>query len=1196
MRNDIELYINDQPIEFSADPKILLNYNETDFHNPTIIKNSFTKQIEVQGTSANNRVFNDIWKLDRIQYTNLFNPIKKASFKLFVGGDLQEKGYCKLNSVTSANNTLKYSITLYGGLGDFLYSLMYDGDNKKNLASLSYSTSDRVAPSLDFNINKDTVNAAWGQLTGTGSDVVDDKWNVINFIPAYNGLPDDFDSDKVLINNYNLDHYIFQNTVTSGGKTYRGMLDNQPNNNGYTLGELSEEMTEWETYDLRSYLQRPVISMRRIIQACCQPENNGGYQVKLDEHFFNSENPYYWDSWLTLPMLKSLERDSNESIDVTGTTVARNNSGIWSLTYPSIPLGKLNNVNMRVNVSFTPDSSSSAQNLYSARHYTSRTTPTLQSFTFVKKFDYSAGVIIQLLGYDSSNNVVGKSKVYQLSTEKNLPNSQNPLYTGFGDDKENYEFIQGSWIKSGNTYSFVNADGQNVDLVFTFSNNVQFSRLAFKVYVNSGSDVRYAFQGQPYYTNTNKDGSMTLYSSINYNTTGNSRDSDVFALDRVIGKINVAISDFQAIETVYESMFTNTLITKADLLGAGSDSSSKSPADYLISYLKLFGLYLYFDSTEESDDESKYPSGVIHIMDRDTFYTDEIVDLSNLIDYSKNLVITPATANAKWYRFDLEQAESQAQIDYNTEYNTNYGSQLISTNYEFDNNTTDLYDGNAFKGGIMVREKDKYYKQPVSGIPPYVFNGMTYQLFSMNGTDLETYEIEQEITPTNSWRNINTLGLDNYDCFPKLQLHQKENSGVDGEDILVFLKGTVSTDGEAGKTNYYLTDDVNEMVYLNDATACWILTNSEYNANGNRIAYKINYLPFFTRDIILAGQEGNIVHSWNFGHPQSTFVPNTFTTEGDSIYDKCWKNYINDLYDVNTRLLSCYSIINFDGKPWPYWLRRFYWFENSIWRLNSIKDLNLSDFAPTQLEFVKVQDIENYKLDRIRYSGTAYIVFNENEIGYQGGTVSGNIHLQGGGYWTFSDGITSVDEEGNSHSYSSEDFVSPFNGSGVNSPITVTVPANTGNTDLTWYVSFIYDDVYYYGSFKQLTNNTPYMTITPSAQTVSWNTTTVYFDYIAKHIFNLSTYFSVPWGTIELIEGKVKLTLEQNTEDNARTGVIQLTGDDSEDNQIIVTATITQNSSSIEVSTDNLVLDYNTNPKTFTITSNSEWTITSVDN
>lgn len=46
-------------------------------------------------------------------------------------------------------------------------------------------------------------------------------------------------------------------------------------------------------------------------------------------------------------------------------------------------------------------------------------------------------------------------------------------------------------------------------------------------------------------------------------------------------------------------------------------------------------------------------------------------------------------------------------------------------------------------------------------------------------------------------------------------------------------------------------------------------------------------------------------------------------------------------------------------------LRRFYWFDNAIWRLNTVTDWNISNYAPTKCEFVKVMDINNYRNDMI---------------------------------------------------------------------------------------------------------------------------------------------------------------------------------------------------------------------------------------
>ena len=42
------------------------------------------------------------------------------------------------------------------------------------------------------------------------------------------------------------------------------------------------------------------------------PDNNGGYEVELDSDFFNENNPYWEQTWLSLPMIQALEYDSGE--------------------------------------------------------------------------------------------------------------------------------------------------------------------------------------------------------------------------------------------------------------------------------------------------------------------------------------------------------------------------------------------------------------------------------------------------------------------------------------------------------------------------------------------------------------------------------------------------------------------------------------------------------------------------------------------------------------------------------------------------------------------------------------------------------------------------------------------------------------------------------------------------------------------
>ena len=1118
MRSDIRLFIHGQEIEFNSDPRILLNYRETELHMPTIVRNSFTKQIQVEGTSQNNDIFGNIWELTRIQDGN-FNPIKKTDFQLFVNGELTQKGYCKLDKVTRTNNTTEYSLTLYGGLGQFFYNLTYDQDSdgnaKKTLADLKYNSKYGEEPAdMDFTINKDSVYEAWGQLAGFAG-FSNERWNIINFMPALNGIPSSFDANKVLINNYNIDQHGasgFINQKIEGGTSYVPVLNGALNSSGYSLGEMPDELQEWQTRDLRCYNQRPVVSMFRIIQACCQPENNGGYQVKLDEHFFHDGNPYYLDSWVTMPMLRDLDgTGGGETYHITGATISTASSPtygayMYPVVYETPSLASLNNISMDIGILFNPNESVTYSALYPHHTYTSNGF-TLQGNTYVRELEHNQGIIMQLFAIGQSGEVVGQSKAYLLGGKKNWNrHNGDAMWEYFYSDTINvygetpdYEYLEGYFKRINGQYVWCDNYGREQKIKVTFNAPSNFARLLVKIAKPYSVDIDYLFGGYDRGTYANIEGDIDLYFSKTYYASGLHTRSEAYNQDRVRGSFNFVISSMEGTATDYEGLFSGTKITKQRLL-----TTKNSPADYLISYCKLFGLYFYYDPAERSDDPELYPSGVIHIMDRDTFYTDEVVDITELIDWDKKVEITPAMAATKWYKFDTEHAESELEEGYKAQFGQEYGSQLVNTTYNFNSDTTDLYDGNVFKAGVMALEKDKYYKKTSAGAPSYPYNGLKYNLFSRTSTsdDFSTTQIDFPVTTTNQMVSINP-DYEFYDAFPKLELHGKDNEPIDGSDILVFYRSPYE-----GNTDYWITDDVAEMTILNDGQPCWIYTDDEYDAAGTQIARKVSTFPVFTRDIILFGSEyGNIVHSWNFGHPQVIYSPDTYTTQGDSIYDVAWKNYIRDLYDVDTRKLTCYVRAEMDDRPWPYWLRRFYWFNNAIWRLNEIKDLNLCAYDTTKMEFIKVQDIENYKLERIEYQGRNELILDSGTVHYSGGTITGKVILQGAGGWTGADYLRGTDEEGNAYYLDMASVMSPWHGTGqAVTPFTITVPANTGQTRITWDVQIIDDyDIRYWASFVQSPAPAD-LSITPEEATVGIATTSFRLTVTGNTNFKSMTY------------------------------------------------------------------------------------------
>ena len=261
MRRKITLYIADRLVDLDEQSFILLNYTMEDLTNPTIVKNSFSQQITIKGTANNNAIFGDAFRLDRKVGNNGgiagadFNPLRKTPFAIYNEmNEVLESGYCRLDSAIRKKGSIEYKITLFGGLGSFLYSLSYDDNGeKKSLASLDYLGTDDSDTELDFAINATNVAAAWKRVEDS-QDVIDDIWDVINFAPAYNGIPDgDFSADKAVVVPSKIG---LQDTIS--GHTLKS---------GYALVNLSENCDEWSVKDLRSYLQRPVFSMRAFLEA-----------------------------------------------------------------------------------------------------------------------------------------------------------------------------------------------------------------------------------------------------------------------------------------------------------------------------------------------------------------------------------------------------------------------------------------------------------------------------------------------------------------------------------------------------------------------------------------------------------------------------------------------------------------------------------------------------------------------------------------------------------------------------------------------------------------------------------------------------------------------------------------------------------------------------------------------------------------
>lgn len=701
MRRKISLYIADRQVDLDEQSFILFNHTMEDLSNPTIVRNSFSQSVTLQGTPNNNRIFGDIFRLDRVtqhgdSYTGAyFDASRKTPFTIYNEmNEIVESGYVKLDQVSRARRQVEYKVTLYGGLGSFFYTLSYNDDgSRRTLADMRYALLGggytRIPGHFGYAGGYEMLKDAWTYLADPENydiDAVDNWWvDIINFAPAYNGLPDKFSADKALVEENSFGNMPVMQTKT--GASSNLMVFTNPH-------------TEWEVKDLRWYLQRPVVSVKAIIDAICDPENNGGYEVELSQEFFSADNHLYRDGWVTLPLIPAEDRGKDDAI-------------------------------------------------------------------------------VRLL------------------------------------------------------------------------------------------------------------------------------------------------------------------------------ASSKSPADYLISFAKMFGLVFLYDGGSRR----------VKVMPRSEFYVDEMVDLTGKVGVG-SIGISPVLAQARFYQFGGN-AIGEWAGNYKVDFGIDYGIQMVNTGNEFNSEVKQVTDGIIYKDAVEVQERNLLFVTSLdretasSGIPLFrlpLYDGVTLQQWSVvDGNDTMT---EESITlPYEGFVFFDNPEYQLSDWLPKAQFHDKDDKAVDGADVLLVFNGMKDTPAWTGwaSLEYRLTDDIPDMALLNEDTPCWNFT--QYNSVSR------TSLPSFRRCHTYDVDGDDIIDStYEWGEPKARGVNGTFhdSAGAKTIYSQWWRDYQSDRYDTDTFKMTCK--VNLKGmQVGQELMRRFFYYDGAVFVLNRIINHSLTTWDDTECEFIKVQDINNYR-------------------------------------------------------------------------------------------------------------------------------------------------------------------------------------------------------------------------------------------
>lgn len=356
----IELYIENKKIDITDDLEINFTYESIDPDKLSSIKNSFSKTVNIPGTAANNITFGHIFRSDKYIPANTtgnidsyYDPHKKVNWFINRNGVLVNRGYCTLdNIVMKSKRDITYQLTLYGGIGEFFYSLSYNEDGSpKTLYDMFWNwypktgiighgaatDTDTENNTTLFKLSADIVASCWHGLnplyTYEGTTDIDKD---VTLVPCYTGLYEDFDSKHMLVSTFNQHYnpgYSIMPTETKNslirafpdsyidysegqGTEYTTLGNTFSSTDAYKYGlvTFSRDIDPWEAGDLRVNELPVAIRLSKLMTVISNHKNNGGYNVIWDDEIKQS---YHWlYGWIMLGKLNQ-ENESFSALTFT---------------------------------------------------------------------------------------------------------------------------------------------------------------------------------------------------------------------------------------------------------------------------------------------------------------------------------------------------------------------------------------------------------------------------------------------------------------------------------------------------------------------------------------------------------------------------------------------------------------------------------------------------------------------------------------------------------------------------------------------------------------------------------------------------------------------------------------------------------------------------------------------------------------
>lgn len=658
------------------------------------------------------------------------------------------------------------------------------------------------------------------------------------------------------------------------------------------------ELDECAKGEYRSYKQRPALKVDNLCNLIASDVS-----INLDKSFFNIANPYYNATYLTLPIIEKAATDfeatnivNEEYYDSFTVVSERNTTGI-SHQAP-IPFEAV-----------ADSSIFSEEGLVDLQNVQGFSTVIVEA-QFRARVTLNGNLPIGTKFWFSSNyrgdiitniwledNSGNRYKLSDPSTHYLVYFS--PLYgnAAFGYIDTNNGTNSSGWIHWNNPYTNFKG-GENI-----INYPIKFYNTTPQGWENGPYTVEYEVKYRCYNV-------APIYYT---DSVGATKTVDVLSftieklpIDKVPTEGSYDIADYYPVNDGFtgkditiiaeNDLGTNVAVNKNIII-----DNEIMAGDFLINYTKLFGLLYDVDGDN------------ISIKTRNAYFSDyKILDWNDKIDYNKNINVIPIPFEDKYIEFNYEDGETYYETYYKRKFDIGYATAKVNTGYEFNTNSKNLINNQLFRNTICSQEKTQM----------------------IIGTHI-VYAVDEKIIPA----------LFTLEDNQRNQSETKYNLLFDNGLINLNTPIVISDDSK-----YMLDEDLG---VEGAGEACWISTrNPEIMAECG--LERTTYRQFST--ITSDGR-----NSLDFGYPRENYANYNKINypETSTLYNNFWKSYISEIYNADNKIVKCYIKLT-PNDMFQFSFRNFIKAFGCIWHINKINNYNPLSDEPTEVEMIKVTDINAY--------------------------------------------------------------------------------------------------------------------------------------------------------------------------------------------------------------------------------------------